>query len=77
MEYPSKIVIHINEDLDSKHRIKLSDQVQEKNGVVSASLHEKRTHLMIVAYDPSETKAYDVLNGVRNSGMHAQLIAWL
>jgi len=30
MGYPSKIVIHINEELDSKHRIKLSDQVQEK-----------------------------------------------
>ncbi len=77
MGYPSKIVIHINEKLDSKHRVKLSDQVQETNGVVSASLHDKRTHLMIVAYNPNETKAHNVLNDVKNAGMHAQLIAWL
>ena len=77
MKTPTDIVIHINENLDSQHRVSLSDKVQQIAGVVSASLHDARPHLMIVGYNPSETRAFEVLSGVRNEGMHAQLIAWL
>ncbi len=77
MSYSSNIVIHINESLDSQHRLNLSNQVQKITGVESASLQDARPHLMIVGFNRSETKACDVLNGVRKAGMHAQLVAWL
>ena len=77
MKKPIDIVIHINEELDKQHRATFSDSVEKIDGVVSASLQEARPHLMVVGYNPDEVKASDVINSVRKTGMHAQLIAWL
>ena len=73
----SKIVIHINNKLDDQNRSQFSDGVTQLNGVVSAALQEKCPQLMIVAYNPLQTQAVDVVNGIRNKGMPAQLISWL
>jgi hypothetical protein len=77
MDNLTDIVIHINENLDNQHRIDLSKEVLSISGVSSASVQEKRPHLMIIAYNAAETKAYEVLNNVRKTGMHAQLVGWL
>jgi len=71
------VVVHINEDLDSHNRDELSQKVGSLNGVYSADVQEKHPHLMIVDYDPNQTKSFDVLNGVNNSGVHAQLVGWI
>ena len=73
----SKIVIHINNKLDDQHRSQFSDGVTQLDGVVSAALQEKCPQLMIVAYNPLKTHAVEVVNGIRNTGMPAQLISWL
>jgi len=77
MKNSTDIVIHINESLDNQHRIDLSEKVLNISGVKSASVQESRPHLMIVAYNKAETKAYEVLDNVRKTGMHAQLVGWL
>ena len=77
MKYSTDIVIHINDDLDTEHRNDLSTKVKTIRGVESAELAENKSHLMIVAYNAAETKAQEVLKGVRNSGTEAQLVGWL
>lgn len=77
MNHSTGIVIHINEQLDGSKQEKLSNDVCHFEGVVSADVNENRPHLMIVGYDPEETKPYAVLSRVRNIGLHAQLVAWL
>lgn len=77
MNYSSDIVIHINEKLDNQNRATLTNRVQKFTGVVSTSLQDSRPHLMIIGYNRSKTKALDILSDVRNTGVHAQLIAWL
>ena len=77
MNYSSDIVIHINENLDNQNRATLTNRVQKFTGVVSTSLQDSRPHLMIIGYNRSKTKALDILSDVRNTGVHAQLIAWL
>jgi len=77
MSNGTDVVIHINEELDSRHRQKLSNHVCDLDGVISADVKDKRPHLMIVAYNPVMTKSMSVLTGIRNSGMHAQLVGWL
>lgn len=77
MKHSTDIVIHINENMDRQNRVKFSDKVQKIVGVVSASLQDNRPHLMIVGYNPDETKAYEVISGVRKTGIHAQLVGWL
>lgn len=77
MNQSSDIVIHVNEELDSQHIVTLSDKVQKITGVESAFFKKRRPHLMIVAYNSTKTKAQNVLQGVRDTGMHAQLVGWL
>jgi len=77
MKYSSDIVIHINEKLDNQNRNTLTNKVQKFTGVVTTSLQDSRPHLMIIGYNRSKTKALDILNGVKKTGVHAQLIAWL
>ncbi len=77
MRGSTDVVIHINEELDASHRESFSSKVCRVNGVISADLQENRPHLMIVAYNPVETKSYEVLSGVEKQGVHAQLVGWL
>lgn len=76
MKKPIDIVIHINEELDKQHRATFSNTVEKIDGVVSASLKGTCPHLMVVGYNPDQVKAYDVINGVRKTGIQAQLVAW-
>lgn len=71
------VVVHINEELDNDHQETLSRKVGSLNGVYSADVQKKHPHLMIVDYDPNQTKSLDVLSGVNNSGVHAQLVGWI
>lgn len=73
----SDIVIHINEKMDSQHRFQFSNKVSKLDGVVSAVLQKKCPQLMIVAFNPLKTKAFEVINGIRKTGMQAQIVSWL
>jgi len=73
----TKVLVHINEELNRAHRENLSQKVCKLVGVKSADLIDHCPHLMIVGYNPGKTKSLQVLNGVKNNGIHAQLISWL
>ncbi len=73
----TEVVIHINEDLNKGSQESLSDEVLHLQGVENASLANKCPHLMIVAYNSAQTKSLNILNGVNNTGVHAQLVGWL
>ncbi len=77
MKDSTDIVIHINEKMDSQNLDTYSNRVKDISGVVSVSLKNPRPHLMIVAFDPGQTKAQKVLKGVNRTGVNAQLVGWL
>ena len=68
------MLIHINENLDHYHQESVSDSVREVDGVFSASIQERKPHLMLVAYNPDRTSSLSIMHQVTHSGMHAQLI---
>lgn len=71
------IIIHINEQLNNKERIKLSGEVSQIDGIISAGFEGKLSHLMVVAYDNLKTRHVEIVAGVRNRGLNAQLVGWL
>ena len=77
MTHSTDIVIHINESLDNNGREKLTSTVCQFSGVLSVSLKERTPHLMIIGFNPLKTKSLEVLNNIKNTGMHAQLVSWL
>jgi hypothetical protein len=66
------VVIHVNETLDSQERHALEDQMREVDGVIAPRFNDRKTHLMIVAYDPDHTSTMTLLDTVRSQGYHAQ-----
>jgi len=66
------VVIHVNETLDSQERHALEDQMREVDGVIAPRFNDRKTHLMIVAYDPDHTSTMALLDTVRSQGYHAQ-----
>ena len=66
------VVIHVNETLDAQERRDLEDQMREIDGVIAPRLNDRKTHLMIVAYDPEHTSTIMLLDTVRGQGYHAQ-----
>ncbi len=77
MKNSTDIVVHINEKLGKKDRLSLTSKINGLKGVVSVRLGDQRPHLLIVGFNPEKTKSLNVLSGVQNSGVHAQLIGWL
>lgn len=77
MENTVDIIIHINEHLNNKERRKLSGEVSQIDGIISAGFEGKLSHLMVVAYDNLKTRHIDIVTDVRNRGLNAQLVGWL
>lgn len=71
------VVVHIDESLSSDNRDELLQKIEAIDGVLSADVQDQRPHLMIVDYNPNQTKSLDVLSGVQSSGVHAQLVGWV
>ncbi len=68
------IIVHVDENIDHDHREALTDKVRGVSGVVAVRLDDDKPHLMIVEYDPDAIKAIEVLNCVKEDGVHAELV---
>jgi len=77
MKGSTGVVVHIDESLNSDNRGELLQKIEAIDGVLSADVQDQRPHLMIVDYNPQQTKSMEVLSGVQNSGVHAQLVGWV
>ena len=70
--YINDVVLHVNEALDEQARHGLEDQMRTIDGVIAPRFNDRRTHLMIVAYDPDRISAVGLRNEVQQRGYHAQ-----
>ena len=70
----SDILIHIGESLDDDHIHNLEKQISFEQGIYSACINERARHLMLVDYDPESVQATDILQQVKQTGLHAELI---
>ena len=66
------VVLHVDESLDLQARHDLEDQMRSMVGVIAPRFNGRKTHLMIVAYDPDRLCTLDLLNEVQRQGYHAQ-----
>lgn len=70
--YINDVVLHVNETLDERARHELEDQMRTIDGVIAPRFNDRRTHLMIVAYDPDRISTLGLRNEVQRRGYHAQ-----
>ena len=72
--YDANIVIHVDEELSDKAIYDMEQKLSGINGVVSACVHERARHLWIIDYDPRQVRSGQLLQSIRNNGLHAELI---
>jgi len=68
------IMLHIDENLDSKQRRSVEDSLRALDGVVSVDNNDKTPHLTIVLYNPDEMDSKRILKRVTDQGAHAEII---
>jgi hypothetical protein len=74
--YSGDILIHIDESLDDRHIHALERALADEQGIVSACMHERARHLMLVDYDTEELQPSAIVEAVRGRGLHAEMIGF-
>ncbi|MGA7981534.1 MAG: heavy-metal-associated domain-containing protein [Chromatiaceae bacterium] len=74
--YSGDIVIHIDENLDDDYIRMLERDLGDERGVLSACVHDKRRHLMLVDFDATDRQPSEILRVVRSKGLHAEMIGF-
>jgi hypothetical protein len=52
------ITMHIDENTTHEARERLRDELLSMNGVMAASYHDEKPHLMVMAYDPEVVNSF-------------------
>lgn len=68
------ITLHIDEMLEAKELSQLEMAIRNEAGIVSVGHSKKDHHLMLVMYNPAETKSIDILHSVTRQGYHGELV---
>lgn len=68
------ILVHVNEDLNQPGQEALEKVVCDMPGVFSVHIPARKSHLMLVDYNPDWTSSKSIMGRVRASGLHAQLV---
>jgi len=68
------IVIHIDESLDDDSIHQLEQSMGSELGVLSACMHERTRHLMVVDFDPERVRPSNIVHSVRGRGFHAEML---
>ena len=74
ISYDANAVVHINESLTTRQIHDIERDLSRVKGVVSACVHVKTPHLMVVDYDPRTMQAGQLVRHFRRNGLHASLI---
>jgi len=73
----TEVVVHINEELNKEHREELSENLSHLSGISTVLMSDQKPHLIRVSFDPKAINSRQVLEGVKNHGVNAQLAGWL
>jgi len=70
----SDFLVHIDETLNQPALEAIEDDIRHCNGVVSAGHRSDKPHLVHVIYDSDTTRMAEIVEDVRQRGLHAQAV---
>lgn len=73
-EQMADITLHIDEETSHEDREKLRDKILGTDGVMAASYHDDKPHLMVIAYDPNVVDSSAFIKVAQDGGLHAELV---
>jgi hypothetical protein len=72
----AEVTLHIDEATTHDERENFRDRLLGRDGVIAASCHDERPHLMLIEYDPELINSREFLTEASNRGLHAELIGF-
>lgn len=72
--YNADILIHIDELLNDQAIHDLEREMGSEEGVLSACVHDRARHLMLVDFDPGQVRPSHIVHSLRSRGLHAEMI---
>jgi hypothetical protein len=70
----AEVTLHIDENTTHDERENFRDQLLGKDGVIAASCHDEKPHLMLIEYNPDIINSMEFIAEAKNKGLHAELI---
>lgn len=67
-------LVHIDETLNQPALEVIENSIRQGKGVTSAGHHADKPHLVQVVYDSDTTRMADIVEDVRQRGLHAQAV---
>jgi len=67
-------IVHIDESLNQPALESVENGIRQSRGVVSAGHRVDRPHLVQVIYDSDATRMADIVQDVRQHGLHVQAV---
>lgn len=69
-----EIVVHIDETMSKPNLNRLEEQLCQDYGIEKVHVNPTRQHLMLIDYSPDSVNMMQVLDYVKNKGVHAELV---
>jgi hypothetical protein len=70
----AEVTFHIDEATSHDEREKFRDVLLAMDGVMAASYHDEKPHLMLIEYKPEVINSIEFVNAAKQHGLHAELI---
>lgn len=67
-------LVHIEETLDESALEAIEKSILDGKAVAAASHHASNPHIIQVVYDSDVTQASDIVQAIRQHGVHAQAV---
>lgn len=68
------VTLHVKQNLNPQELEKLENIIRQKEGVVSVHIDPKKTHLIVVEYNPKKVHSGDLITILREQGLKGELI---
>ena len=72
----AEVTLHIDEDTPHDERENFRDVLLALDGVMAASYHDEKPHLMLIEYNPDVIQSIEFVNTAKKHGFHAELIGF-
>ena len=72
----AEVTLHIDEDTLHDDRETFRDALLAMDGVMAASYHDEKPHLMLIEYNPDVIHSIEFVNAAKKHELHAELIGF-
>jgi hypothetical protein len=72
----AEVTLHIDESTSHDERENFRDALLAMDGVMAASCHDEKPHLILIEYNPDAINSIEFVDAAKQHKLHAELIGF-